>query len=105
MTGFIYLICTEDGSGYKIGRSQDVNKRLQQLQTGCDSRLEVLYTYPTRFSVELEFVLHKRFLDKQKINEWFELDEDDVVSFITTCKKYEDNFKTLKDNGFFSKSR
>lgn len=47
-------------------------------------------------------MLHRNFSNKKIINEWFELNDDEVKNFITTCQKYNDILESLKNNPFFN---
>lgn len=46
-------------------------------------------------------MLHMHYHDKQTINEWFELTEDDVNNFLLICDKYQKIIDSLNDNPFF----
>lgn len=94
MKGYIYLICDPMADTYKIGRTNNnVEKRLKQLQTGCSSELFVLNYYETNYPVQLEKFLHRKFISKRQLNEWFKLDSDDITSFSNICKHYEEIIK------------
>jgi hypothetical protein len=74
--GYVYLL--QAGPYYKIGVSQDVDKRVEQLATIPPFDLELVCTIPTEDMYGLERELHERFDAKRKNGEWFELDEADV---------------------------
>lgn len=87
MRGYVYLICNPAEDTYKIGRTKDVGKRLKQLQTGCSAELFVVREHATEYPVQLERMLHTRFQNKRRINEWFRLDSRDIAGFEETCRK------------------
>ncbi len=75
---FIYFI--SDGRGFiKIGKAQDVTKRLRGLQTGAASKLIVAGLI--RGPESLESALHKRFAQYRAQGEWF-LDCPEIQSFL-----------------------
>ena len=74
--GFVYIL--KCGPFYKIGLSQVVDKRVEQLATIPPFDVELLYTIETDNMYELESFLHDRFSEKRKNGEWFELKETDL---------------------------
>lgn len=98
MTGYVYLICDSITDTYKIGRTKNnVQKRLKQLQTGCSSELFVVNEYKTEYPVQLESFLHRKFINKRLLNEWFKLDSFDVKNFNNVCEHYEKIIKSLNE--------
>jgi hypothetical protein len=80
---FVYFIIEEPFMGnVKIGRSNDVDKRLSGLQTGNPNVLIIHKSIPTLDSKTLEINLHKVYQHRRKHGEWFtfaslaELDEE-----------------------------
>ena len=101
---YVYLIGEINNEGkYKIGstRSKNINKRLKQLQTGNSSQLFIKEYYETTKPFKLETMLHNKFKDHNVIGEWFELDEDDIISFKETCNKLQVIIDSLKENPYF----
>jgi len=66
----IYFI--SDGECVKIGKANDVKKRLQGIQTGNSKPLKLLYTM--KGDERLESFLHELFADYRKVGEWFVID-------------------------------
>jgi hypothetical protein len=58
-------------------------------------------TVTIRFIVEN--ILHNRYAFKQVINEWYELDDENVKNFREKCKSIEEIIEVMKDNHFFRK--
>lgn len=84
---------------YKIGiTKQEKNKRIKQLQTGTDKKLEIVKEFYSYFPFKLEKTLHNYFVTKRLNREWFKLTNEDVNNFIKLCEKYENNFNKLKIN-------
>ena len=102
--GYVYLIGEEDvPNHYKIGstRQKDVEKRLHQLQTGNSSPLYLRSYFETSTPFKLEKMLHNRFKTNGVINEWFELNKDDVEDFKGICEHLQGIIDSLKDNPFY----
>lgn len=104
MQGFVYLINdTDKGNAYKIGVTKNiVNERRRELQTGNSSELTITNFYETNYPYKIEAMLHRRFHSSNIKNEWFELTNEQVLSFIDECEKCENIIHALKDNPFFS---
>jgi hypothetical protein len=79
MTAGVYLIRAENGL-VKIGCSTGIERRLMYLQTGTPHELTLLGVIETDHPRELERQLHKRFADRRRRGEWFELSEDEIIS-------------------------
>lgn len=84
------------GTQVKIGRSEDVESRLRQLQTASSKLLILLITIDG--DRELEF--HRRFSDNRQIGEWFAWTQE-MQDFIDRgCYELEtDLFKLLDPDG------
>ena len=80
---FVYIIGNEDNSYLKIGVSNDVSKRLKQLQTGSWSKLSVLYkSMVCSNAFNIETIVHNK-IDSENIRgEWYDISFDDAVSLI-----------------------
>ena len=104
--GYVYLLCDSSKDYiYKIGATRgDINKRIKKLQTGNSGEIFVKSIYETKIPFFIESTLHKRLKHKQVLNEWFELDNDEVKNFINECKDIEEMSDIMKDNPFFPKN-
>lgn len=99
---YVYLIgdAGQDNT-FKIGITRgDVNKRIKQLQTGNGEEIYLVNYYETDYPFFIERLLHKKFYPKQKKNEWFNLDINDIVDFKQHCKNIEETAEALKENPF-----
>ena len=106
MSGHVYLLTELDNEKYyKIGvtKKDDIKERLNELQTGNSSELFIIKSFKTKYPYKLEKWLHLYFNSKHKLNEWYELESNDIDNFINICEKYENMFKSLKENPFFKK--
>lgn len=76
---FVYLM--KSGKYYKIGRSNDAERRAYDLRLQMPEKLELIHKIKTDDSIGIEEYWHKRFKDKRKNGEWFELTRQDVEIF------------------------
>ena len=102
--GYVYLICDPSNDRCKIGVTRNLkSNRVKKLQTGNSTELFIRDIYETEWPFRLESMLHQHFKNKHVLNEWFELDVNDVICFKEICKTLENTIKVLSDNPFFSK--
>lgn len=103
LKGNVYLLCDANSNLYKIGVTRgDVENRVKKLQTGNGNEIHVVYTIETDYPFAMETMLHSRFFPKKRLNEWFELSNDDVVNFGKYCEQCRKNISVLSENPFFS---
>ena len=103
--GYVYLIGDKDRFGYyKIGATRgNVNRRLKALQTGNSGELYVEKIHETEHPFVVVNILHIRLIHKQAINEWYDLELEDVIKFMKNCDEIEGIIEIMKDNPFFKK--
>ena len=105
MGGYVYLICDPSNDSFKIGVTRDINNdRLKKLQTGNSTELHIVSVYQCDYPFRLEKMLHKRFINKCILNEWFELSTDEVINFINICKEMDNVIHIMLENPFFNKN-
>ena len=78
---YIYLIRCEDSDFYKIGITNNLEKRRGELQTGCLYELEYAYwiRYDNNTNVaDIEFYTHNEMLNCRVRGEWYKLSEKDA---------------------------
>ena len=79
--GFIYLITDKEYT--KIGAtSYNVNKRLNELQTGNPKKLEIIGSYRVKNKLTTEKFLHNKFKEKNVLGEWFELNQKEITDIL-----------------------
>jgi hypothetical protein len=106
MKGYVYLLHKASGDieSYKIGISKnDPEKRVKQLQTGNDSSISLLRQYESENYKKVERMLHKQYhkYSTESNNEWFNLPDVEVISFIENCKKVDELVSYMKENNPF----
>lgn len=77
--GFVYLI--KSGRHYKIGRSNAAGRRECELAIQLPERSKTIHVIKTDDPVGIESYWHRRFENKRRNGEWFELDSEDVAAF------------------------
>ena len=77
--GWVYLL----GSGdfYKIGRSDNLERRVKQISVSLPEELRLVHSISTDDPVGIESYWHNRFSDKRAKGEWFKLSKSDVAIF------------------------
>lgn len=101
---WIYLLkCIEDDGtiSYKIGYTNDINKRLKGLQTGNKYDISLVSKFWSDFGPRLESTLHIFLYEYRYKREWFDLPEEVVENFINICQKHESNFKLLYEKNMY----
>lgn len=76
---FVYLM--KSGKYYKIGRSNDAERRAYDIRLQMPEKLDLVHKIRTDDSIGIEEYWHKRFKDKRKNGEWFELTRQDIEIF------------------------
>lgn len=103
--GLVYLIGDKERFGcYKIGATRgNIKRRLKTLQTGNSGELYIEKQFETEHPFIVENLLHNNFSYKKTINEWYDLEIEDVVNFQEICDNIEETIEIMKDNPFFKK--
>lgn len=77
--GFVYLL--KSGDYYKIGKANDLNKRLSQIKLQLPFEVKLVHAIEAFHPYKVEQHWHKRFEEKRRNGEWFVLTEEDVAEF------------------------
>jgi hypothetical protein len=83
VTGYVYLALMKVGreKRYKIGKANLVEQRTRQVAVNLPEDLELIHAISTDDAYGIEAYWHKRFAEKRRGGEWFELTVDDVRVF------------------------
>ena len=95
MGKYVYLI-SDNNYTYKIGISNNPEKRVKTLQTGNDNKLKIVHKILCENFNDVESALHNKYQFLRINGEWFELSDDDVINFPEYCIKMDENFKIIK---------
>jgi len=79
--GRVYMIYSQSLKLFKIGQSDDLKRRYQEIQSAVPGKLDEIHVLETDDPAGIERYWHRRFKHNKKINEWFELSANDVEAF------------------------
>jgi hypothetical protein len=82
-SGYVYLALMQIGreKRYKIGKANLVEQRTRQVAVNLPEELELIHAITTDDAYGIEAYWHRRFADKRRGGEWFELNAGDVRTF------------------------
>ena len=77
-----YLYLVKSGDYYKIGRTANLNKRLESYVTHSPFEIELIAYTKTQFSEKLERRAHDRYFHLRHRGEWYKLDEMSLIDIM-----------------------
>lgn len=77
--GYVYLLKMD--KHFKIGRSNNFDRRKQQIDTKLPAKTDMVHVIKTDDPEGIEYYWHRRFSEKRRNGEWFELNVNDVRAF------------------------
>lgn len=80
----LYIIKHKGFDGYyKIGKTEDVEARVNTLETASPLGVEIIYSAESNSINQVEKIVHNRYLSRQSNREWFNFSEEEVSEVIT----------------------
>ena len=77
--GWVYLL--QSGKYFKIGRSDELEKRVKQISISLPEKVKLVHAIQTDDPPGIEGYWHRRFADRRANGEWFQLSSNDVKAF------------------------
>jgi hypothetical protein len=77
--GEVYLF--KSGRYYKIGKTNDTVRRGNEIRIQLPEKLDLIHSIKTDDTSGVEAYWHRRFNDKRKQGEWFDLSTGDIKAF------------------------
>lgn len=76
MSGWVYLIGLGEGRPFKVGRTYQIENRLNNLQSGNHEELHILVGIETDDPVGVEFHIQSLFAAHRIRGEWYDWNDD-----------------------------
>lgn len=90
--GYVYLLGDSGKEGvFKIGVTRGtIERRIKKLQTGNSGEIYIVDYFQTDHPFFIEKWMHIKYGRRNVMNEWFEMDLEDMKNFKKNCQKFED---------------
>ena len=93
----VYLL--ECDKKYKIGYTRkSVEDRVKQLRTGNSEEFKIITYFESKWGTKIEARMHRKYRSKKISGEWFQLSEEDVLTFELACKEWHDVLTDIAEN-------
>ena len=100
----IYLVCSEINGEklHKIGYTKrSIEERIKEFKTGNASDFYIIDSFKSEWGTKIEASLHRAFKSKKVRGEWFNLTDEDLLSFQERCQILHDNFEVITKNNTY----
>jgi hypothetical protein len=77
--GYVYLL--KSGDHYKIGKSDDIERKVKEIRTQMPESVVLVHTIKTDGISGVEQYWHRRFQEQRVNGEWFKLSRSDISAF------------------------
>lgn len=82
----IYILNIENTNLYKIGVSQNINRRLKDISNSMPFNVNLIFSLNVKNTYDLESKLHNMYSEFYIKNEWFELGINEIFNIIKLCQ-------------------
>ena len=91
--GYVYLL--KAGRFYKIGRTNALGRRERELVIQLPEAAKVIHSIKTDDPAGIEEYWHRRFHERRRNGEWFDLTANDLAAF-STAKVHVDQLRSIQ---------
>jgi hypothetical protein len=93
----VYLL--HCGGRYKIGYTRkSIEQRIKQMKTGNSLDFNLISYFESKWGTKIESHLHRKYKNKKVSGEWFELDENEILTFDLECQMWHDVLEDIDKN-------
>lgn len=100
----IYLISSDTNGKklYKIGiTKRSILERMKEFKTGNAADLSIVDSFVSKWARKIEANFHRSLKPKKVSGEWFDLDEEDILTFKSKCLKLHENFELIESSNTY----
>jgi len=100
----IYLISSDTNGKklYKIGiTKRSITERMKEFKTGNAADLSIVDSFVSKWARKIEANFHRSLKTKKVSGEWFDLDEEDILTFKSKCLKLHENFELIESSNTY----
>jgi hypothetical protein len=100
----IYLISSNTNGKklYKIGKTKrSIPERIKEFKTGNASELLIVDSFVSKWARKIEANFHRALKIKKVSGEWFDLDDEDILTFKSKCLKLHENFEVIESSNTY----
>ncbi len=96
----LYVVFNPNTKHIKIGITENLHRRIEQLNNSCGCRVVILGDATFGHARELEALLHKTFDSCRQSGEWFEFSQCEMAMLARLWEAYFSNFKSIGFTSF-----